>query len=320
MKKILVLIIALALTVGASAFTLPASAKTIYTKTISLLSIRANARGEGYRWNNYDSILTLDGLNIDTKEDYGLKIMDGATVILKGTNYIKASKAAIFIEGKVIIKGDGVLILEGENGIYCSSNDPKDTLTINGGKYEMTCTAQGIVSDFHRVALNDCNVKISTSGDVAAEAQRLTVGAKTVLSANASLVGHKKLHLEGANVKLESKGAALVSGSEITFAKLVLSGGASKSSLSKLEKYNGEAFVSTSSTYDDSKRSVILGEKYPAILDAAIFAAVAVVLGCAVVLPIVIKKKKAQAAVIARDLAEEERKAEEKAKKKAAKQ
>ena len=319
MKKILILIMAAAMILSVSALSLPASAKTVHTKTLSFLSIRANASGDGYKWDNYNDTLTLDSINIDTEDDYGLKIVDGATVILKGTSYIKASKAAVFIEGKVIFKGNGKLVLEGENGIYCSSNNSKDTLTINGGTYDITSTAQGIVSKYHRVSLTSCNVSINTKGDVAAEAERLNVGAKTTLTANGSLLGRMKLHLEGTNVSVESKGKALISDNEVTFSKLILKTGASNTALSEAEGYNGEAAVSTKSTYDDSKRSVILGEKYPAILDVVIFLGIAVVLGCAVVLPIVIKKKKAQAAVLARDLAEEERKAEAKARKKAAK-
>lgn len=319
MKKIFILFLSVTL-IFATLLALPSSAKTVYTKTLSLLSIRANAKGDGYKWDNYNSILTLDGLNIDTEDDYGLKIMDGATVILKGKNYIKASKAAVFLEGKIIIKGSGSLILEGENGIYCSSNNRTDTLTINGGKYEITSKAQGIVSAFHRVSLTDCQMEITTEGGVAVEAERLTVGAKTVFKANGSLIGHKKLHLEGTDLTIESKNAALVSDNDITFSKLVLKTGDSSTSLAQTESYNGESFVSAKSTYDDSKRSLILGDKYPFALDIVIFIGIAAVLVCAVVIPIIIKKKKAEAAVLARDRAEDERKAEAKAKKKAAKQ
>lgn len=295
------------------------SARTIYKNTISLLGVRANVSGDGYSWNNYDNILTLDGITIETDDDYGLKILDGATVILKGTNYIKASKAAVFIEGKVIIKGSGTLVLEGENGIYCSSNDSTDRLTINGGKYEITSRSNGIVSDFHSVSITNSKVNISSKGGTAIKAKWLTVGAKTALTADSPLVGQDKLHIEGANVTLECDSSALVSGNTITFSKLDLKTGSSASSLSAADSYASEAFVKTTSTYDDSRKSLLLGSGYSAAFDILILASVILVLSCAVVLPIVIKKRKAYAAIDTRDKAEAERIAEARAKKKAAK-
>ena len=63
-------------------------------------------RGEGYFWDNpKHSHLTLSDLRIDTEDEYGLKITDGATVILKGDNRIKATKAALYIGGNVIFRG-----------------------------------------------------------------------------------------------------------------------------------------------------------------------------------------------------------------------
>lgn len=319
MKKFLPIFIVLVLAVTVIMGAIPCSAKTIHTKTLSFLDIRANAEGPGYKWNNYDDILTLDGLNIDTEDDFGLKIIDGATVIIKGNNYIKASKAAIFIEGKVIIKGSGTLTLVSDQGIYCSSDDPTDTLTINGGKFDITATSIGIVSDFHTVNLNGVNVKIKAENGTAVKAQKLNIGVKTVLTADAPVIGVEKLHIDGASLTVNTKTEALKSNS-LSLAKLKLKAGDSSNNLSNVDSYTGQACIKTKSTYDDSPKSVILGEKYDAYFDILIFIGIIAVLSAVVVLPIVIKKKKARAAIEARDKAEEERKAEAKAKKKSVKQ
>ncbi len=318
MKKFLPLFTVLMLTVAVIMGAVPCSAKTIHTKTLSFIDIRANAEGPGYKWNNYNDILTLDGLNIDTEDEFGLKINDGATVIIKGNNHIKASKAAVFIEGKVIIKGSGTLTLVSETGIFCSSDDSTDTLTINDGKFNITASSIGIVSDFHTVNLNGVNMKINAENGTAIKAQKLKVGVKTVLYANAPIIGEQKLYIDGASLTVNTASEAL-KGNSISIAKINIKAGDSSNTLSAIDTYDGQACIKTTSTYDDSPKSVILGEKFGAYFDTLIFIGIIAVLSAVVVLPIVIKKKKAQAAIEARDKAEEERKAIAKAKKKSAK-
>ena len=319
MKRILSLFVA-ALLISTCIFgAVPCSAKTIHTKTLSFIDIRANAEGAGYKWNNYDDILTLDGLTIETEDDYGLKINDGATVILKGKNYIKASKAAVFIEGKVIIKGSGTLTLVSDEGIYCSSDDRTDTLTINGGSFDITAKTFGIISDFHTVTINSAKFKINVESGTAMKAQKLSIGVNTNVNADSPLIGVEKLHIEGANLNINTSSEALKGGA-ITFNELKLKAGNDKNSLASVEAYSGQASVKTVSTYDGSAKSIFLGDKFGAFYDILIFVAIIAVLTAVVVLPIVIKKKKAKAAIEARDKAEEERKAEAKAKKKTLKE
>lgn len=318
MKRILSLFVALMLVSALFCSALPCSAKKIYTSTLSFIGIRANARDDGYEWNNYDDILTLDSITIDTDADYGLKICDGATVILKGSNYIKASKAAIFIEGKVIIKGEGTLTLIGEQGIYCSSNDRTDSLTIIGGKFDITASKIAVVSDFHSVSINNSSFNIKVENGSAIKAQRLKIGINTSITANATIVGVERLHVEGANLTVNTTSEAL-SGGTIYLNKLKLSAGNDKNSLSPVDSYDGQASIKSISTYDGSRKSLILGERFPAFFDVIIFILIIAVLSTVIVLPIVIKKKKVNEAILARDKAEEERIAEIKARKKAEK-
>lgn len=310
MKKILTLILTAALMFALSS--LPVSAKTVHKECISLLSVRQNVSGAGYKWDNYNSVLTLDGLNVDTTDEYGLKIMDSSpevtTVVLKGINYIKASKAAIFIEGKVLFKGNGTLTLVGgENGFYCSSADPTDSLSIVGGTYKITSGEAGISSAFHQVAISGSKITVTTEGNVAISAQSLTTGAKTVIKANGSLKGVSKLRIEGSTLTVESSTSALISDSPIVFSKLTLKAGDSISSLSNTE-YSGEKCIKTTSTFDGSLKSAIFGDNVPFFVDILVLIAVIGAVTAAVVVPIIVKKKKAQAAIAARDEAEKLRK------------
>ena len=82
----LVLTAVLLLVPFVSAAVYEAEAVVTITKSVNLTNPRMNMSGAGYAWMNLDKTLTLDGLYIDTSDEYGMRIPDGATVILKGNN------------------------------------------------------------------------------------------------------------------------------------------------------------------------------------------------------------------------------------------
>ena len=53
---------------------LPASAAETVTSTVNIATANKNMRGPGYDWANRTDVLTLDGLNIDTDDAYGLRL------------------------------------------------------------------------------------------------------------------------------------------------------------------------------------------------------------------------------------------------------
>lgn len=318
MKKIISLILSSILIATLMFSALPVSAKTVHKSCISLLDLRASKTGSGYEWDNFNKELTLNGLNIKTTDKYGLKIMDGAIVIIKGDNYIEASVAAIFLEAKVLFKGSGTLTLVGgDNGIYCSSADRTDSLSIVGGTYKITSGKAGIVSDFHKIAISGCKITVDTESGVAIDAQTLTTGAKTVIKANGSLIGHNKLQIESSSITVDTDTQALVSDNPIVFSKVTLKAGSSKNDLHKIDLTSGgyasEKCVRISSLYNGTKKSLVFGGNVPIYVDIILLIAVIAALGCAVVLPVIYKKKKAQAAIALRDA--EQNKGKNKAKK-----
>jgi len=52
----------------------PASANNPITTTVNIATANKNMRGDGYDWANRYDILTLNGLNIDTEDPYGLRL------------------------------------------------------------------------------------------------------------------------------------------------------------------------------------------------------------------------------------------------------
>lgn len=306
MKKIISVILSSILIATLLFSALPVSAKTVHKNCISLLDVQKSISGAGYEWDNFNKELTLNGLNIKTTDKYGLKIMDGATVIIKGDNYIEASVAAVFIEAKVLFKGNGTLTLVGgDNGIYCSSADRTDSLSIVGGTYKITSGKAGIVSDFHKIAISGCKITVNTQSGVAIDAQTLTTGAKTIIKANGSLIGHNKLQIESSSITVDTDTQALVSDNPIVFSKVTIKAGSSKNDLHKIDLntsgYRSEKCVRISSLYNGTKKSLVFGGNAPIYVDVILLIAVIAALGCAVVLPVIYKKRKAQAAIAKRD-------------------
>ena len=317
MKKFLSLIIALVTLSALFTFAFPVSAKSVVHKsTINLIGIKKNESGAGYNWDNYESTLTLDGLNLKTDEDFGLKILDGATVVLKGNNYIEAKKAAIFTEGKVVFKGNGTLTLVSDIGIFCSSADSTDSVSILGGTYKITVSSFGIVSDFHLVSFSNCNVSVKTSSDIAIKAQSITTGANTVINANGSISGKEKILIESSSITVNAKDAALLSDKPIVFNNVTLKAGDSPNKLSviDLEKssYEGQKSIQVISKYDGQKKSLFFGDSVPRYVDVIVMVLGLAAVVCAVVIPVLYKKKKAAEAIAKRDAAEAESKTKKK--------
>lgn len=123
-----------------------ASAKTI-TTTLNLVNVTQNEEGDGYEWANRYDILTLNGLRLETENDFGLRLPKSCTVVLKGTNYIKAGKYALTCSGNVSFKGNGKLILDaGEAGIYIYTEIGTEKIRILEGNFEITAGKYGVHS------------------------------------------------------------------------------------------------------------------------------------------------------------------------------
>ena len=211
-KRRIAILLTLAIVVPLFACLNVSAAKTL-TEGVSILNPRQNMRGEGYFWDNPKDTLTLSDLRIDTEDEYGLKITDGATVILKGDNRIKATKAALYIGGNVIFRGNGTLTLEGgETGILCNSTNNSDKLSITSGTFNVRGGTDAVRAEYSKVAMSGSAVlNLKAGKGYAANVRELIMSAGVTVDAQGSLYSSYSMLIQGTNLTVSSDKAALLS-------------------------------------------------------------------------------------------------------------
>lgn len=285
-----------------------------YTSTINLGNVRKNQSGTGYDWNNPDRILTLDGIEITTEDDFGLKLPDDCTVVLKGTNRIKASKYGIGIPGSVVFEGNGKLIVEGGvSAVYNYSYSENHKMRFSGGSYELNGES-AIISDNAEISITKGDFELVATGENAVAGRIFNVsGGK--LSAVGSIFTSHLLSVDRAEISVSATGAALVSKNHLKLENVKISTGASKDSLSNADEYKGESCVVTEPVAKGARDSILFGEGTPITVDYLLLALAAVLVAGGIAVPYMHKKKKVRALYERLD-AEKAKEAENKKKKK----
>jgi len=292
-----------------TALAFPVSAGKPLTDGVSILSPQEDIKGDGYYWNNLTKTLTLNNLNITTHDDYGLKIADGATVILEGKNYIEASVAALYIGGDVIFRGSGSLTLTGgQYGILCNSTKSEHKLSVTSGTYTIEGGTDGIHSEFQKVALSGGKMTVTGTEGYSINVRDFQTANNVTVKATGSFYSSYSMLLQAANLTIESKDPALIADKYLKLERMTLRAGDSLSSLSAVEIYTDEKALSTVSTFDNSRRSLIFGESVPFFVDILLLIVVLAGLAAIIVLPILHKRKMILVAIAARDAAEVEAK------------
>lgn len=258
----------------------PASAGETIKETVNIATANKNMRGPGYDWANRTDILTLDGLNIDTEDPYGLRLPKNCTVVLNGKNTVKASKYGISCSGTVVFKGSGSLTIEaGEIGIYLIAQDNTQKVRLIDGKYEITAGTYGIYSDAADFSFvgKSMNVHVTNpeGSAVSGRAVNLLGGSFT---ANAPVESTHQLLVDGINIDVEANRAAF-SSKNLTVKDLS-------------EEYNGENSISAKSTKKEVRTSILFGDSVPGWVDYILLAITAVGVVAAIFVPALRRKKK----------------------------
>lgn len=279
----------------------PVSAASQLTGTVNISRPQKNMRGPGYDWDNIHDVLTLDGLNINTTDDYGLRITDNATVILKGKNYIKASKAALTCQGSVTFKGDGTLTLVSDDmGIYFYSSDTSTTARFLEGTFDITAGGDGIRSDSTFLSLTGSNVTIHASNPehwaIACHSCKL-FGGKIIAdnAVNASFA----LEVRGLRMELTAQKPALTSAQKLAITDVAIQAGSSADARKSVDEYNGEFCVSMKSTAVTMGNSIFFGESVPAFVDALLIIFLLLLIAAGIGLPFLRARQKAKKALAA---------------------
>lgn len=277
------------------------SAASKLTDGVSILNPRQNVHGVGFEWDNPHDMLTLNNLWIETKDDYGFKLPDGATVILKGVNRISASVAALYVGGSVIIKGSGSLILDGgEFGIFCNSSDITDKLSIVAGKYEVKGGKDAIRSNIQKISLSGATMTLK-GGENGISAKSLVVSNGVTIKSEGGFVASQSLSVEASNIEIQSNSAALRCDSDLRITKMNMKAGDSLDSLGTVSEYGGQKAFKSETAWKYVHSSVLFGENVSFATDVAVAVAAAVIVATAIVLPIYFKKKKLKKIMEARE-------------------
>lgn len=289
------------LAVRAFAGYLPSYAAEDLTETVNLTRPQKNVTGEGYYWDNHDNKLILQGINLSTSDEYGIKLIDGAIVELRGDNYISASVAALAGQGSFTIVGDGKLTVETDgDGIMSYSTVSGEEIKIRDGKIEIKAGGCGIRCDTGTVSIVGGEVNISVSdmsqgSAVSGKYIQLTGGE---LNASAPIVAERTVRIIAAELTAEAEGRAVLSaGENISFEKVDMQVGDTIDSLSDSTEYVGQSAVSTKSNAYRGGTSAILGEGFPRYADILLVMAAILLLLAIVLVPILNHRRRTKALI-----------------------
>ncbi len=266
-------------------------ADNILTKTVNIANANKNERGAGYNWANRTDILTLDGLHIETEDPYGLRLPDNCTVILKGDNYVKASKYGVACSGTVVFKGNGTLTIDaGEVGIYLVSQDMTHKIRLIEGDYTVNAGKYGVYSEYADFSFVGDTMKINVTGEdsTAILGRRVNLMGGT-FTANSSVESTHELAIEGINLDVTSNRPAF-SAKILTIKDVAMTSGGAE-----VAEYAEETSILGKSTAKRVRTSAIFGENVPAVVDYIGLAILTVGLLAAFFGPALRRKKKKKA-------------------------
>ncbi len=269
-RKIAALLLTLFLVIPTvSAFAMPANAAAKITETVNLARPQKNESGPGYYWDNRKDTLTLNGLYIETTDEFGMKIPQNSTVILKGDNYITATRAALGIPGTVIFKGNGTLTLVADDmGMYFYSTDNSTNARFLNGSYSITSKGSGIVSTNTAISFVDSKLTIKTGGADCDAVQCRTIKLfGGTIDADNSISAQVGLELRGLSLKITSTKPALICPQKMIFTDVSVKTGNTAGGLTKTDAYNGENCIETKSTAKNLGSSIFFGESVPKFVD-----------------------------------------------------
>ena len=269
-----------------------ASDDGVLRETVDLSRPKKDVVGEGYVWQNIGETLKLSGLELHTDDDYGIRLVKGATVELSGKNYISAKKAAIACQGSVTFTGDGSLTLVSEDGIMSYSTENSTVITVRSGSITIEAQSCGIRCESGSVTLSGGITDIAVADGYSLFARELAL-ADCELTANAPAHASGTLRVTAAALDIRSEnGAALSADGSIVTEKVSLFVG---EAVEAAESYGGEARLRTESSAYRGGTSAILGEGYPRYADVIIAVLAVLLLAALVATPLLRHRAKTAA-------------------------
>lgn len=282
-NKILSVVLAAVLILAVMAVPAVCMADTVTIKeTVNISNARQNIRGHGYEWENIPDILTLSGIRIETKDDYGIKLPANCTVVLKGNNYIKAGKYGISCAGKTLFKGNGTLTIDaGEIGIYLFSQDSTTKIQMLEGKYVISAGKYGVFSEYSDFSVSGAEFEISVPDGRGILGRTVNLVGGSIKS-DSSIEATQSLLVDGVDVNVVSNDEALISG-KLSVRNVSMSCG---------DEYGGENEITFSAQKRWHAKSILLGDNVPGWADYILLAAGLILVAACIVIPVLRKRKK----------------------------
>lgn len=272
---------------------LSAHAGAKVTGTVNLINVRRNVSGPGYNWDNINKVLTLTDLDLETNDDFGIKAPAGASVVIEGDCRITAARYGLSCSGSLTFKGDGKLtVVSGESGFFFHSSNSNNKALFLSGNYDIEGkSGPAIRSDKAEISFTGGKLAASSPTGVAISGETVNlVGGSVEL--DGSLRTTHLSNISGVNLTVNSDSAAIISDNLITVANERITVGDSADSLRDADEYGGEKCVKMTSTYKRVRTSIIFGKNVPGYVDYVLLVGAALVIACAVAVPILVKKRR----------------------------
>ena len=286
------------ITLLSSVPTVFAAERAPITSTVNLANVSKNTRGDGFEWANLTNTLTLDNLNVNTVDEFGMKLPKEATVILKGNNKITAASIGLTSLGQITFEGSGTLtIVAGDVGIDLVGSNVSNLARFSDGKIIITAGTTAIRSEKVEIDLYGSDITMNVTGD---SENRKAVSGRNVslnggrITANASIYASNSLTVTATDATITSPSSALECPNGIKMNKVSISAGDSADTLSNKDVYSGEKAIVTKSTATNKKVSILFGGNVPKAIDYIVFIVIIAATATLIILPIYLKKKKTE--------------------------
>jgi len=260
--------------------------------TVNLAYVKQHVNGDGYYWDNVKKVLTLNDLNINTDDAWGLRLPEGATIELKGTNTIKSGKYALGCPGNVTVTGNGKLILEsGEHAIFVHTENESHKFRVFGGEIIAKGNTTGFYSEHSEFSMTGGKVEFSSNGDYAVNSRvfSMTGGKVTV---DGTLRTTHLLRLNESELTVSDDKKALETVNLFEYDNIKLTVGDAVSSLSEAKSYKGEKCFKSVPVPSGPRDSILFGEGTPITVDYILLGCTLLAVASLIVVPVVIKKRK----------------------------
>lgn len=297
LSAILTLVTVFTLLIPAIGVTAAPTTKVI-NQTVNLANISKNARGDGFEWANLTDTLTLENLNINTADEFGMKLPKNATVVLKGNNYITAASVGLVCTGQVTFEGSGTLtIVAGDVGIDMTGVRTSNLARFRSGLIIVEAGTTAIRSSAVELSFMGSSLALEITGDRtnanSVIGRDVTING-SAFAANAGIYASNSLKITSSNIDITAETPAFECPNGINITKERILSGNTADSLNSAEEYNGEKVIKMYSTSSNKRASILFGENCSIVIDYLVFIGLILAVTALIAVPIYLKKKKTE--------------------------